>query len=439
MTGTTYPVGPLSYERTVQAVSEALASQMPDILLDAVGVWCVRFFNPGGYDSPLQDMGKVLYLDSDYINAIISETGYFTRPGIHKYNFATGRSDWFVEMPNSVGGLDAAGGKVVAAGRKEIKLIKLADGSVLKTIADVGDMTMGNVYEVMFDPEDDNVIYFTDTWRHVLVKHNLETGEQLIFGEPGVSGSDLSHLNKPLGVGFRYHGGRLAVTVCDRENNRILVLDRDTLDVARLYYANNPAFYSQMYYRFADGFRWVPMDLFSMGSPEGDRAGFLVLSAESGRQLGYTPLGLEWPCMTPDFECVSACQVFHVLIDLRRFISAGMWRRVPPYTQVLWRNHSITDTTDGDATKPVVSALWNNALVMIRSDQSGTAYIEVPDDIMREGVLVRVPPDHGWETWDSFDVAVGWNHYAPTISPPCFRIRVVPSASATVSCIVRMT
>ena len=112
---------------------------------------------------------------------------------------------------------------------------------------------------------------------------------------------------------------------------------------------------------------------------------------------------------------------------------------MPPYTQILWRNHSITDTTDGDATKPVVSALWANARVLIRSDQSGTAYIEVPDDIMREGVLVRVLPDHGWDTYDDFSISSGWNKYQfDSVAPPCFRIRVVPSTPATVNCMVRL-
>lgn len=317
--------------------------------------------------------------------------------------------------------------------RDGVLVLDSRTGGTIKRITKLGDYDLKDGYQfnVRLDRSDGETIYFVSEKKHILVKYNLTNDTYSIFGTYSTPKSDLTGLDSPMDVdvGEDYD----EVYVADRANDRILVLDKD-LNVQRLMYLHNVGFIYRQ--------RWGSKYTNLYGIASSPRIGvmtYIMLTElyNISRIVAFIPQQGDYPRFTPDLNYMWVGQAYGIEINLLAAKNVLASRGLPALQQSMLILNRASVTTDGVTTR-VITPLWfRDVMLEVISDQDGTAYIEVPEGSWA-GIGLWYLTDHTWVEYDSFSFSA--NKSTPYIfsqPPPVFRLKLKPSANATIS--VRIT
>ena len=325
-----------------------------------------------------------------------------------------------------------------------VEVRKLEDGSLIQRVESVSGNPIGRVADARFDLDDPDVIYFTDRVNHVLVKHRLSDGSQTVFGTYGSAVEDptsTAGLNMPNGIGFQPDWSPPRLLVADILNGRVLQIDPEDMSVGWIIFATYPGVMTMVHRKRADGKIAYTTEtwLATAPWPGGNRLGSVFYNFYGGRFHAWLPFDFEKPRFTPNLRYVAvALRGWRVIdqVNLKR-VGPMLGCPVKPVLLTPWCGESVT--TDGRATPPISMMWWKDAMIELVSDQDGTAYIEVPDRYETLAFTGYATSGYGWVEYDSFSVTGGRaNPYVFSKPPGVWRLRFVPTASATCSLRVRL-
>jgi len=437
---TTYSIGPLSYPRMRELLDgtwqsggagrEALREELREILLhsEAIEGYTSRLLLPEYEDTDLACVYPLSYDEVVYTNHLGAV------PAIVRRNLVTGEDVWRVTGYTQPAGIDYddENDRLLVGYYGGILVLRGSTGEVLQNItrftdpANIERTITSVVYEAVWDPEDLSYIYFVAIGVNVAVHLNIDTlVADSVFGEWGVAGTDMSHLNAPRSIEVNPPDDN--VFIADEYNHRVLRLDLDLSTVKDQLLIQRPRSVRKARWGVTTQQRYPT--LFSSGDGGTDKYVWTFCDNRGRHLLFSLPFNMEWPRWTPDFQRFWGCQIFGMEVDVRRVMGRFISKSD---CLTLLNKTSVPDA--GWTSAPIAGLILGDISITLYSDQAGTMHVQVPDENSYVGYGLWVPTTFSWITWDSQSFSANTMMiYNPTRIPPLFRLFVDPDAAATIT------